>query len=357
MSELPFSELSSRELSSRESQTRNIEEINSDVFRLITFGCWGVYCQEGEHVLVKYKDGKFRQEKVVRGQQNVVSFLSTIVSQNNVKDLIFAGDNVYQYAVKEEDVKDYIHDKQQLINEGKDPKIFDMDKQIHEGFVNCFRNVNIDRYFLTIGNHDVENCEIQQKQLSYTGWKFPSLYYKTMWRYGNHLVNALFIDTNMFDEGQLQCDKTPYTDEMRFRQAQWMHQSLVPNAWNIIIGHIPILANGHKQKRPVVHNRQLYDLISSVVKHGKEINARVYLYICADEHNQQFIYDRELDIGLVIAGSGGTDLDALYGHVIDGTKYMKSTFGFVMLEFSDEMKIIFYSSIDKNISFSTKIKF
>ena len=61
--------------------------------------------------------------------------------------------------------------------------------------------------------------------------------------------------------------------------------------------------------------------------------------MCADEHNQQFLYDSVNKLSLVVAGSGGTALDKNIHIDQDDkntvtTKYAKSTFGFVSFKFS-----------------------
>ena len=70
--------------------------------------------------------------------------------------------------------------------------------------------------------------------------------------------------------------------------------------YNIVIGHVPAVANGHKFKTQVVITSELKALLT-------EVNPQ--LYICSDEHNQQFLYEDSSNTGFAVLGSGGTILD------------------------------------------------
>jgi hypothetical protein len=65
-----------------------------------------------------------------------------------------------------------------------------------------------------------------------------------------------------------------------------------------------------------------------------EKDHRIHVYMCADEHNQQFLYDPEKKLSLVVSGSGGTALDMFIakGEYDNLTRHRDATFGFVGFE-------------------------
>jgi len=161
----------------------------------------------------------------------------------------------------------------------------------------------------------------------------------------------------MFDEDQENCNGKPYTDLEREKQREFIKESCdkakIRGDWLIMIGHIPAVANGHKESRIEIKNEMVYELL--------DIN-RPHLYVCGDEHNQQFIYEKNIGVSLSIIGSGGTDLDNIFYkkleeekdvEPINGTCYADKVFGFLTVKFIDdsetkkESMLIGYKSVHK----------
>lgn len=333
-------------------------------FNFLCVGCWGVYCNQGEYNIFKVKDGKLKKDTVRRGQKQVSEAIKKYTSENEVSDMYLAGDNVYQVGISANEssqkIDEFTKRKTELLKSitktDLDPlKNFDVKLQISEGFENCFRKANVERYFLVIGNHDIENCEVLNAQYNYKGWNFPSLYYNVIYKLAGFKVNIIVLDTNMFEDEPLTCSQIPFTKEQIANQEKWAKSVCIDSKdnWNIVIGHIPYLANGHKEKNHPIDRSRLRDLV---------IAMKPNLYICADEHNMQFIQP-ERGPAVVVAGSGGTDLDHIpfkdkkdrEQEYMKGTKYVESTFGFVSYKVTqDEMTIEFKTGSDKEFSYTLK---
>jgi hypothetical protein len=85
-----------------------------------------------------------------------------------------------------------------------------------------------------------------------------------------------------------------------------------------VIGHIPYKATGHKGK--IIQNKGLNDIFN-IIKNINENERKVQAYFCADEHNQQLLFDEDSKCYLVVVGSGGTELD--YIKPVDKDEYKK----------------------------------
>jgi hypothetical protein len=320
-----------------------IDMTKQNILHIIAVGCWGVYCQDGEYLIAKYKKGKIDTSKVQRGQKKISEALIQYTKEHQVSDMYLAGDNVYQVGVKTSDpdlVDEFLRNKQMLLGKIIDAELdplenFDMDLQISQGFENCFRKARVDRFFLAIGNHDIETCGVLNKQYNYEGWNIPSLYYNVIYKMNNFTINIIVLDTNMFEDDPLTCSKIPFTRAQIDNQISWALEASRKGDWNIVIGHIPYLANGHKANKHPVTRRELSVLIS-------QMNPQ--LYICADEHNQQFIQTKHTAI--VIAGTGGTQLDPVISdNVVPGTLYQNSDYAFVAYDIDQyELKLSFISA-------------
>ena len=325
----------------------NVTIIN-DLNEIIVLACWGVYCQSGNYKQYKKKKGEINSSEVVRGQRDVFRGIEAYSNSGSVSDVFFAGDNVYQYA----------HDF-----ESKVPDVSEMgyriDKQLEE-FNKCYSNIknNVKRTFIGIGNHDVETCDILNTELNYNGWQKMGVYYSVDYIQSEEKsrgVTVIVLDTNMYEKEQLKCNqKDEYTDQERDEQRDFVKQAytraLEKNNWIIMIGHIPALANGHKKGKEVVRNEKLYNLIREF---------RPHIYICGDEHNQQFIYDPKIKVSLAVIGSGGTDLDNVYFQEanispVDITCYAEKIFGFLTLKFSTDVLNVSFKHSDPNGSLTLK---
>lgn len=315
-----------------EKKTIIIDPSVNNMLHLGVVGCWGVYCDDGKYKYTKKKKDKIEDVEVVRGQGRVSRALERYNQQKPISDMFLAGDNVYQEGVPFENKETPIG-------------TFNIERQLERGFENCFLKCGINRFFALVGNHDIENCDILNKQINYPLWNMPSLYYNVVYTLNTNdklfRVNVIVIDTNMFDVNDkelsdpLHCDKTPYTIGQLFAQKQWVRQVIKDERadWNIIIGHIPYLSNGHKNKNHPVYRIELANFIREV---------KPDLYICADEHNQQIIKDRPTTI--VVCGSGGTALDKIEHPYIENTIYANKEFGFVSLEITNNNLVIRFIS-------------
>ncbi len=180
----------------------------------------------------------------------------------------------------------------------------------------------------------------------------------------NFRVNFIVLDTNMFGDKNTCNPDILYTDKMIKSQMNWVINCLrkVDAKWNVIIGHIPYKANGHKEKSPVEFNLYLDKLFNKINNlYEKEKCPKVQIYFCADEHNQQFLHDKSKNLSLVVAGSGGTSLDydiQTSKEYETLTKYINPVFGFVNFNFTKKYtNITYYKSEIKNTeeSFTVKI--
>ena len=358
--------------------------INNQEFNFLFVGCWGVYGKEGNYEEENWDEDKktWKKPKIkTYGQKSVVEAMKKFVEQKGRQQaVILAGDNVYS------DGKIPINPKfrSDIESYGKH-YAYNMDKQLQEGFIDSMSTVPTDHFLIGIGNHDIETCETINKQLNYkeNNWTMPGLSYKIMYENPekNFNVNLIFIDTNMYKKkwcfkvhgGPSSSNEQKYLENQEYpqdaikNQAKWLGKALDKsrNTWNIVIGHIPFICSSHKKakepkedkkgKEPKkaklnVFNEELYDLILSQAEY-------IDLYMCADEHNQQYITDLvDEDTGptyihdyhgcrklppQVIAGSGGTVLDPEFYPVKDSelekaTKYHQSIFGFVSVKVNNE---------------------
>ena len=342
------------------------KKINEEELNVVMIGCWGVYCWDGPVDINYYeppKKGKNpKMEKIteIYGQKSVIQGIENYAIKKQEKDkklsaVFLAGDNVYSFNIPKPELLKMISegvypDKKQYKS---DPRLSGqvIEKQLSQGFTNCLNKIPADDFFLTIGNHDVQNCHDLNTQLNYKytddNYKLIGLYYNVVYNLNGFKVNFILIDTNMFSE-DFTCDqKTPYTDKQKQNQKQWVIDTLKANncEFNIIIGHVPYKAHKHKVDKERIFNEDLDDLFKRIEREGCP---KVQVYMCADEHNQQFLHDPDSRLSLVIAGSGGTALDThIYPmEYTDIAVYHQSVFGFVSFEFNREHLVVKYFTSD-----------
>ena len=347
------------------------KKINSDVLNVIMVGCWGTYCWDGEINMIKYNppgdekyDEKFtyfKETKEIYGSQRVVQGMVYYTNRVQTHAVFLAGDNVYSYNIPKGALTE-------LITKGNppskkmyklDPSISsqDIDKQLQQGFLDCFKNVKVKDFYVALGNHDVITCYDLNQQLKFsknpdTRYRLPGVYYNVVYSLKNYKVNFIVIDTNMFENKPENCLGKKYDSDVQLNmidtQVKWVIDTLKRNncTWNIIIGHIPYRSNSHKQKDGSpdhIYNNKLDYLFSNIKK--ADNCPKVQAYFCADEHNQQFLYDNDNQMSLIIAGSGGTVLDKkiVKGTYWNGnevkTLYYSNNFGFVSFTFNDDSKL------------------
>lgn len=314
----------------RHADTSTDERQSSGDYTFLFVGCWGVYCKEGKKTVSKLKKGVWKDEKVEYGQQQVVEAMTNYSNINRVNSVILAGDNVYS---------DYVdpNKRDSTTKSGS----YDIDKQLSEGFTECMKSINTDKFLIAIGNHDAESCYILNRQLNYreSGWNLPAMSYNIIERVNDVVINFVFIDTNMYTE--IWCDGNPYDEGSMIKQKEWLKHIVSQNRphvhWNIVIGHIPYIYNSHKYDKKsdkipkkYIYEKNLYDCI-------KESSAYIDLYMCADEHNQQYITSYDNMPPIVIAGSGGSALDDVFRAEEETTTHLaESSFGFVSVNVKPE---------------------
>lgn len=312
------------------------EEIDKDFFNLLFVGCWGVYCRDDIE-----EDGSEYRQKIVS------EAMAEYSKQNEIHVVILAGDNVYQS--NDESLEDL-----------PKPSRYDIDKQLDDGFLHCMRDIQTNRFLIGVGNHDLETCEIITKQIQYRqrNWTLPGLSYRVLYQMRNFYINMIFIDTNIYKKKWCRTDPTqkkppPYPEQAQFAQAKWLKNKLqegnAKNAWNIVIGHDPFHTRSHKDIDTLLLRKTPDEFLELI----KENSDSIHLYMCADEHNQQYISDLIVTgrgifyndhrftycdgIKLppqIIAGSGGTKLDKLISQeeeLVKATQFYQAAFGFVSM--------------------------
>jgi hypothetical protein len=144
----------------------------------------------------------------------------------------------------------------------------------------------------------------------------PSSYYNVLYKdkKGNDILNVFVLDTNLFESSPKDCAEQKYPQEVIDQQIEWFYRTLNKSnsKYNIVIGHIPYKAIGHKSKDFYIYNKNLQPIFD-IIKEANKERKKVQAYFCADEHDQQVLYDRTNNLHLIIIGSGGTALDQIFG--------------------------------------------
>lgn len=284
--------------------SQNIKDIDKERFSFLFVGCWGVYCKSGSHTSYKAKDGKIKKSTSNYGGKDCVNLMIEYSEKNQIDAVVLAGDNVYSYTPTPELLDQYKNNE--ITDEDFKKSLYNMEKQLSLGFEDCMKKINVSTFLLGVGNHDIETCDVLNQQMNYKDekWIQPGLYYNYIYKLKDQTnVNMIFIDTNIYD---LKYCNGKYPETARENQLAWLKQSLIndKNTWNIVIGHIPIVCNSHKDD---TYCRITPDLYTDI-KLANENNS-IDLYMCADEHNQQYIDALDNIPPQVIAGSGGAVLD------------------------------------------------
>jgi hypothetical protein len=322
------------------------ETVGKSTLNLLFVGCWGVYCKEGPVLMKKLKKGVVKTVEEYFGQRSVAHGMTEYSNKFDVDALILAGDNIYARSINDNDNVETI----------TKADLFDMNLQFTLGFEKCMSSINVSTVLMAVGNHDITTCDVLNKQLNYDKWTFPGVYYNYIYELGEPStqskkvrVNLVFIDTNIYDG--IDCSGHPYPKNSRDIQKDWVNKVITDNKceWNLLIGHNPVISNGHKKPYAPVVDLNMKSDLQYIKESAMKVDVNVQAYLCADEHNQQFL-TCESDVlpALIIAGSGGTPLDDIYVNQLEEcTEYSKSTHGFVTLDINaSTMVVTFYSSKD-----------
>jgi hypothetical protein len=380
---------------------------NEDFVNFLQVSCWGNFCWEGYRDVYSWKEVEdenelfdktlkkksdisdeklkeldinekkellksiginildfFEKETDLYGQKWVVNGMEKYSNKYKTEALFLAGDNVYAYDIPKEKLL-------KMVSEGKYPskKKYksdssispqDIKKQLSLGFTNCLNKINVNNFFIALGNHDIQTCEDLNEQLNYGNrYDLKGTYYNVIYdvvnKENNYRINFIVIDTNLFPEklGEYEksCNGDKYTSEQLNRHVEWIMNVIEEGKsdWNIIIGHVPYKANGHKEKNKTIFNESLNELFDKI----SERELKVQVYMCGDSHNQQFLKDDDHKLSLVICGSGGTALDYNIQNsekYVNDTLYVNACFGFVSMSFDkDILNINYYKTTEDQI--------
>lgn len=105
----------------------------------------------------------------------------------------------------------------------------------------------------------------------------PGLFFNQIFKLSDDTtINFVFIDTNMYEKSGDYCQGI-YPPGAKEEQSEWMKKVLQSkSSWNIVIGHIPILCNSHKEKASSRVEKELFKTV-------EPLSEFIDLYMCADE--------------------------------------------------------------------------
>lgn len=336
--------------------------IAKDDLSFVTFGCWGVYCLDGE-VRIKKKKQTYGGLRVSQGLQK-------LANKENLDFVTLTGDNIYSRPLQQTETA-YINRPQ-----------YDIERQLQSGFTECFKDIAVEKFFIGVGNHDIEDCDILNAQLRYRDpkWRMPGTYYSVLHKLNSFNVRMIFMDTNLYS------DKSPFCqhnepgaiETAKKVQIDWLHTQMgiarINNEVIILSGHVPIQCNNHKFKKISFFDgldqkggaTQDGHLIATAVSDGEYPSLPDYrwvtysaelekditilhqryfinLYMCADTHNKQIIEGTDEIPTQLICGTGGTSLDPV---LFDGrtdigkrTLFAKSSYGFAHVSITENKEI------------------
>jgi len=374
---------------------------NEQNVNFLSVGCWGVYCWKGYKDVYAWKEVEneeemydrilknkgmndkklskeekeelikslniqdtdfFEKETDLYGQKWVVEGMKRYSEKIKTEALFLAGDNVYSYDIPKQKLIDMVRERKYPSKKKykNDASISgpDIKKQLSKGFTECLNGINVNNFFIALGNHDIQTCEDLNEQLNYGNrYDLKGTYYNVLYTVRkderDFKINFVVIDTNLFPEKlgdfEKSCNGDHYNQQQMERHMEWVLNVLNEgnSNWNIIIGHVPYKANGHKEKHKTIFNESLNVLFDKI----KEEKMQVQLYICADEHNSQILLDNDHKMLLAIVGSGGTVLDYNIQNsekYKNDTLYMEACFGFLSLSFQEELLKVDFHKTEEN---------
>jgi hypothetical protein len=215
------------------------------------------------------------------------------ILSKDIDGIILAGDNVYP---------------------DRTMKIIDNLQKINKGF-SCIDD-KISKY-IVLGNHEHDDCNYlcNQKIMSINDDKviFPSAYYNIIYTLPNRkTINIIMIDTNILSDKY--CTDKLNKNKLNDKQFNWLQRVLSVGDLKIVIGHEPIYALSHKTGKKMKILTSLdpnyVTLRDILIKNG------VQYYICADEHNIQWLEERETKLQYIVVGGGGASGDYPAGYMM-----------------------------------------
>jgi hypothetical protein len=311
------------------------------------FGCWNSNCEN---------DLKISQEDSLH-QGFLVNLLNKYNEKNtNSKNQIrfLFGDNMYLDRVAKKTLRENKDLKKVIVHAdltSSIPLVNDVDlreysaKSLENGFDKCLGSNKPS--FITLGNHDVEPLFTMYQQINKcykgieikrneklntiqfnTNWILPNAFYSVKINLPNMSLLFIIMDTNLINYQYhhliLHIDsQTKYIDNM----LNFIDKTLIENndCLKFVMGHTPIFYVGHNKKEPIFQTRYAQHnsrgkehehtkpkILNGIIQiYQMMIKYNVRFYMCADEHNLQYLEDKQHKINLLICGAspGGSGAD------------------------------------------------
>jgi hypothetical protein len=282
----------------------NSDNINTSLINFNVIGCWNSLC----------KIISFGSQLDLQGQPYIASLMKQFEAIHKPQFTLLLGDN--RYTTKVNGIKDSelnYEDRMRLY-------VDDLNKGL-----DCFKkNIN-HHYIALLGNQDISTIDLLKYEMSLTkindinqiisNWIMPSTYYCTQIQTTNEKgVNIFMLDTNMLTNTQYPTLSKEQKREKEIDQLNWLDNELSQKSSdiNIICGHHPIFAVGHKSKKTIIVEMSLMPLYKILLKYN------IKFYLCADEHNCQYLYDSVNDVHhLIVGGSPYSGGDIVYSNKIN----------------------------------------
>lgn len=171
-------------------------------------------------------------------------------------------------------------------------------------------------HFLLLGNHDIETNKsifyeikktfddvvLDTSPMIFGKWILPGANYLIKIKAPYTICHFLMVDTNIFVEDEYYTIQGNKSGIQKYI-LKWIDITLtsVKTIGPVfVVGHHPLYAFGHRARVPLIHNPELDKLYELLIKHN------IKFYLCADEHNFQYIYDATNDIHHIIAGGSSS---------------------------------------------------
>jgi len=303
--------------------------IESEIIKFFAFGCWN---------LGGCSDNAFLNQNV-----------NNIIRQGQFDFGLILGDNIYKN-VKIEDGKK-IKEKDYNIN------------TLVDGII-CINKINVPLY-VTLGNHDVEECSILAAQLetnklpiaqriqNLDNWNIPSNYYMKIYNKGTTVIKLISLDSNLFDYANIpkEQDESIYSSckpedikKIKYRNFNDMMIQFATDIHTnnnedfiIIFSHVPLVSLKPKklQKLDDYVLNILFNTIETKFKYSKS-KPKDILYICADTHNYQNleIHYNDIVIKQYVLGTGGATPDSYKDSLSNNSSKLKPD-GFIHMNFTN----------------------
>ncbi len=311
--------------------TATLDDLDLDMF-----GCWNGGCNDK---FSNSNKGSIHQQFLV----NIMNNYNQNNKQIKNKLRMTFGDNLYFEKTIKKIIKEDKSLKKKINSAGilnDIPRVNDIDmkeysqKLINKGF-ECLENKPT---FMCLGNHDLEPLFVLHQQIKkaydtvlisedkvkfQSNWILPNAFYAVNLKVQDTNLLFVFIDTNLLDGEYPDYVLTPdLVKQYKERMLDWLNRTLGqhPNHIKFVIGHCPLFYYAHKKEKSEIAftTRQIpgSDAGENFIRlYDSLIRNNVKFYMAADEHNLQYIVDREHDIthltcGASPGGGGGDETNS-----------------------------------------------